>query len=178
MRNAILFLLLGACTSLVPTTVQKLSGVTPLNADPAVISVSVDIPDGLGFMPDSAFVVMRAQRKDTDQVSEEQYILEQLASGDTHVFQIAPQDYTRMRTQQTLISGWKADANDDVTGSLNVTFGGCSLGKGPNLNDSVSISIRTYADGPYLPLMRDVPIKTVLRKMELDTLEPCAENGL
>jgi hypothetical protein len=54
--------LLSACTSLVPSGVARLSGLSPLDADPAQFAVALVLPEGLSLAPGSARLSISATR--------------------------------------------------------------------------------------------------------------------
>ncbi len=160
-------LLLAACSSVDPITLLKLSALSPLEADPSDIAVKVQLPDGLQVRPKTAILSVSATRNDMK--SEGMYLLATEIGPDGTIYSVANDDKGRLKAQQSLIIGWEED-DPDTSGSISVSLEGCSVGTGPSKNATISIQIRTEAQGPYLPLVSEAPISEVL---EANDLEPC-----
>ncbi len=176
MKPALVALALTAgCSSIVPSTVARLSALSPLKADPKDIAIALDLPDTVAIREGSAQMVMTATRKDTSETSQETYVLATKSGTDGSViYAISQSDFARIRQQQTLIRGWKDAVGRNASGSIGIELEGCSLGAGPDEDEVMSINLRTAADGPFYPLVRDTPVVSVLEYTKLEALEPCA----
>ncbi|WP_299744823.1 hypothetical protein [uncultured Tateyamaria sp.] len=160
---------LGACTSIVPSTLLQLQGLDPLSADPADIALRVDLPDGVALLPGSGTLNLRAARGDGAETSGS-FPVEM--AGD--VLQVAPAAHADLRALQAEITAWKAADPDGTTGSLSVDFEPCRIGVALPEAGKLSIYIRLAADGPFLPLVKDAPIDDALESVAQDPLKPCA----
>lgn len=167
-RSFLPVLFLAACTSVDPITLLKLSTLSPLEADPSDIAVNVQLPDGLQIRPETAILSVSATRNDLK--SEGMYVLATADGSDGTTYSVAIDDRARLKAQQALILGWKEE-EPDTSGSISVGLEGCSVGTGPATNATISIQIRTEAQGPYLPLLNAMPIADVL---DANELQPCS----
>ncbi|PTX57991.1 hypothetical protein C8N43_2666 [Litoreibacter ponti] len=165
---------LTGCSALVPSAVARLYQVSPLEADPADLAVALVLPDTLDVKSRSAKITFVAERADTGETSNGVYTL-RVRSGDggQTVFDIADADRDDLRRQQTLIRGWKQTSGDATSGSVSVTFEGCSVGAGPSQDDTVSVLLRTQADGDFFTLVRNASVADALDVLELTTIDPC-----
>lgn len=175
MRHLILAIaFLSGCSSVVPSGIARLAAVSPLEADPADIAVSLDLPDGIAITDGSAQLTLMAKRQDTDQTSDEVYVLAKgVGSDGSEIFSISSDDIARFRTQQSEIRDWETTHPDDTNGSMGVTLEGCLTGNGPDDAATVSINIRTSAAGRFFPLVKNAPVAEVLQTGAFEPLQPC-----
>ena len=159
---------LGACTSIVPSTLLHLRGLDPLSADPSDIALQVDLPDGMALLSGSGTLDLQAVRSDGTETSGSFPI--EMAGG---VLQVAPAAHADLRSLQAEIRGWKAADPDGTKGSLSVDFEPCRLGATLPETGNVSIYIRLATDGPFLPLVKGAPIDKALESVAQDPLKPC-----
>jgi hypothetical protein len=68
-------LLLTACTSILPSTLMRLDGVSPTTADPAGFAVDLSLPTGLDAAPGSATLTFAISRRDSGQMASGHYSL-------------------------------------------------------------------------------------------------------
>ena len=170
-----LILLLGACTSVVPSALARLNQLSPLESDPADIAVALDLPDRLDIKPGTATIGFRAERKDIGEVSTGTYVLRQREDKETGlvIFDIEDADQRDMRAQQSLVRLWKEKAPRQTSGSVSVAFQGCAIGTGPADEAEVSILMRTEQGGEFFPLVRGASMKDVLNILEVTEIDPC-----
>lgn len=170
----IFLLFLAGCTSLVPGTALRLQGVDPLSADPGEISVAVELPEGLGVLPDSVKLGLAAQNADGRTIADS-WTLETLRQpGDRWVFRVAEADRAEMRRLQATARAWEEADPKGTSGSISVTLGGCRTDADADLSDArASVLIGFAADEPERPLFRNAPISEVLSDTELSLLPPC-----
>ncbi len=125
-------LLLPACASLSPFTVERLRSLDPLTTDPAGIELVVILPKGLSVTPGSARLDFGAER--ASEVRKGSFQLEDrpmaegivLAEGQTaRRYGLTSTDAARMRTLQAEIANWKNEGK--AKGSLGIGIGGCAL---------------------------------------------------
>lgn len=167
-------LLLAGCGSVVPTTLARLSALSPLEADPADIAVSLQLPAGLGVKPGSAKISVQAERSDTNESFSEGFVLARSTGSDgSTVYQVAASDHARFKALQDKAQSWEAENSKATSGSLSVGLEGCTIGPGPSDDATLSVSIRTEADGTFLPLIRDAALDKVLDKTEAAQMGPC-----
>lgn len=167
-------LALSGCSSIVPSSVARLYQVSPLEADPADLAVALDLPETVQVRPGSAKISFSARRSDTGQTSDGVYTLRmRKGTAGQSVFDMAAADIPTLRRQQALIRGWEEEDGDATSGSVSVTFEGCRIGTGPTPDDTVSVLLRTQADGSFFPLVRDATITDALNVLKLDAIERC-----
>lgn len=176
MRHTLLSLLIGlsACTTLVPGTIARLYALSPLEADPADIAVALRLPDGVAVQPNSAQIVLTAERQDTGETSAATYTLSAIKTSEGNsIYRIADEDHDQLRTQQELIAGWKAEDADASKGSLSVQLAGCKTAQEVDPNPTLDISIRTSQDDAFMPLVRGAKLTQVFKVAGIESLPPC-----
>ncbi|KIC49514.1 hypothetical protein [Tateyamaria sp. ANG-S1] len=159
---------LGACSTVVPATLYQMRGLDPLSADPADIALRVDLPEGLGLLPGSGSLRLRATDADGAEMVGSYPIT---MVGD--VLQVEPASHADLRALQAEIRARKAADPDGVTGSLSIDFEPCSETADIPDRVVVSVDIRLAADGPFLPLLRDAPLADALEMAALEELTLC-----
>ena len=170
MRPTILsVLLLSACTSIVPLTAMRLSGLSPTTADPADLAVDLTLPAGIDVSPGSAVLLFSTTRADTGETDAATFTL--LRNGS--VFTIDPADYADMRATQATIRQWKAENEVGVEGSLGISLSPCRIGEGPDDDATVSVAIQMEQDGAFLPLVRNGPLSAVTSEELLRDMPGC-----
>lgn len=176
MRALILpFLILSACSNVVPSTAMRLNALSPLEADPAQFAVAITLPEGLDIEPKSARLRFNVRRSDTGETRNGNFVLQRVVAGPA-IYQVAPDDLDALRAVQAVARQWKGENPGATRGSMSVTLSPCKAGEGPADNARASIAIKVTADGPYLPLIRNGPISAVsdpeqIRKMGACTLD-------
>ena len=151
-------ILLGACSTVVPSTLLQMQALDPLSADPADIALQVTLPDGVALLPEAGTLDLRAELPDGSTIGGSFPIV---AVGD--VLRIAPATYADLRAPQTKINGWKAIDPDSTTGSLSVAIAPCLTGGEIPADTRLSVAIRLEQDGPFLPLIQDAPVARALK---------------
>lgn len=169
-----LALLLSACSAVVPSGIAKLYQLTPLESDPADLAVALDLPESVRIKPGTAQISFNAKRSDTGQSSDGAYELEhrQDANGLT-ILAVAQEDQAPLRAQQAMIRDWEAENEEATSGSISVGFEGCKATEDLDLQDEVSVLLRTQEDGRFFHLIRDAPLSDVLQVFELEKIEDC-----
>jgi len=162
-------LLLSACGSVVPTTVLKLSNLSPLTADPADFAVQVTLPDGIDVTPGTAQLTFTGQRTPDSPKTSGTFTLAR--AGD--VFRIAPDDLQPIRDLQAQFNAWETEDADQSSGSLGVTVGACTTGAGPTPDARISVAIQIADGGPFLLLVRNAPLLDVAAQDDINALLPC-----
>ena len=175
-------LLLAACTSLVPGTIGRLSGLDPLEADPAQFEVALSLPAGIDVLPGGALLTLSAER--TGLSTTERFTLERAdvmtlggaiiaqPGGGIVLYRLARADLPRIRAQQELIRAWKAeDAN--TQGSLGIALSPCLSGSAPAEGAEGAVWLRMEAGGAFLPLVRPTPLENLYDAGEMAAFTPC-----
>ncbi|WP_147110098.1 hypothetical protein [Tateyamaria sp. syn59] len=158
----------GACSTVVPSTLYQMRGLDPLSADPADIALRVDLPEGFGLLPGSGRLELRAT--DTDGV---EFFGSYPITMVGDVLQVAPASHADLRALQAEIGARKEADPDGISGSLGVDFEPCSdLADIPE-TARVSVDIRLAADAAFLPLLRDAPLVDALEMAALEELTLC-----
>lgn len=168
MKSTLLLIVpfLSGCLSLVPTTAFKASQLNPLITDPADLAAFLDLPDGLGTLPDGNILVLEATRDDDGTVMSQTYTLQDWQGG----LRIAPEDRDRFRAQQAMILEWKDGPG--AKGSLSIDLAPCAIGDGPADDARYSVDLMLEQDGPRLPLLRNA----ALADLGLGDLPACRED--
>lgn len=172
---------LAACSAVVPSGAARLAALSPLDADPAAVSVALVLPEGIEVMPGSAKLSLGATRTDTGEAATGEFVLE-AAAGDPsafgadaaalRTFRLSEPDVARMRAVQDRLRGWEA-AGVKTRGTLSVALGGCTLGAGPAPDARASVFLRTGAGGSYFPLLDGARIADL---GDTQTPSPCPED--
>jgi len=165
----VLMLCLAACSSVVPTTAMRLGGVSPATADPAGFAVSLDLPEGADVQAGTARLLFTVTRSDTGVVQSGAFTLDRMGP----VFQIAAADLDRLRDLQATAQSWEAEAPNATRGSLSITLAPCVIGAGPASDAVVSADVRLVEGGPFLPLLRKVPLATVTGDLRPEDVPTC-----
>ncbi len=175
MRLALLALVLTlpACTSVVRSTLSELERLSPVDTDPAAMTILADLPPGLGIAEGSPVLRLAATRTDPEESAEGLFILARGQAAGSETYRVAPEDLARFRALQARIRAWKAEDETGTKGQLSVSVDGCRTDAGPAPEARLSVSMQLERGGPVLPLIRPTPIKRVLRIAEVDELPAC-----
>lgn len=163
---------LVGCGTLVPTTVARLAGVSPLNADPAGFEVALDLPQGVGVRPGSAILGFEAARSDTGEAFAQEFQLE-MSPGTPPTWRFAEADLAAIRQFQAQARAWESDAPAASSGSISVGLGPCLIGDGPAAEAVISSALRIQQGGPFLPLMRNVALLQFADAADISALPAC-----
>lgn len=166
-----MILLLAACSSVVPETVNRLSSLSPIEADPEQIEILISLPDGIDLPAGGASLTLSAAKD--SQTTTGHYVLSRSevtsvedgignqTEGHLLLYRIENKDIPNLRAQQRQIRAWKAE-NDATEGSLSVSLSPCIQGEPPAEDAKGSVWIRTENDGPFLQLVKSAPIRQLL----------------
>lgn len=159
----LLLVTLAACGSVVPRTAAQLQGFSPLTVDPASLAAAIRMSDGLAIRPGGATLTFGAERKDTGETRMETYVLERTRDAEgREVFALSAADVDAFKAQQARIAAWKAQAPEATLGTFSVQAAPCPVGDGPATGATVSVDIRTDAEGGFVPLVVDAPVAGLL----------------
>ena len=175
MRLSILSLiLLAGCSGMVPGTALLLSNTDPLTADPGQISVALDLPEGLGVLPESVKLGLEATRSGVGDVGGV-WTLEQARDGEGRdVFRVPEEDREALRQVQRQARVWNDEDPDGTQGALSLSIGGCRTVPAEQLRGArASAFIQLREDGPARPLFLNAPISQVLSSEQVLALPPC-----
>ncbi|PJI93073.1 hypothetical protein BC777_1941 [Yoonia maricola] len=162
-------LALTACTSIVPLTAMRLSGLSPASADPADLAIDLGLPAGIDVSPGGATMIFKVSRVDLGETREGQFALKR----DGSIFMVDPQDYADLRALQALTRTWQAENDDATNGSLMINVSPCRIGDGPAEDARVNVAVRMQRDGAFLPLVRDGPLSAVTSEQQLQDMPNC-----
>lgn len=170
MRFSILAIIaLSACTSIVPSTVMRLNGLSPSTADPAGFAVDLTLPAGIDVQPGTARLLYSVARADTGQTRSGSYTLER----DGSVFRIAPDDLAGLRALQATTRLWQVQNRDATDGSLGLTVAFCKNDPAPAADGRVSVGLRLEEGGAFLPLVRNGPLSAVASADQISEMGLC-----
>ncbi|MFY0597048.1 MAG: hypothetical protein JXQ85_11510 [Cognatishimia sp.] len=172
MRNLLACLCLSACGSVVLQTAAELERMSPMDADPAMFAVAIDLPDGFGIFPESATMLVSVEQETLDQESKEKFTLQQ-SGQQVAVFQVAANDHSRLQALQSQAREWDAKDAEATKGSIGVDLTPCLIHQNASLSETFSVAIQLAPDAPFRPLLRDVPISRILQEQELEQLPNC-----
>lgn len=162
-------LVLSACTSIVPLTAMRLSGLSPTTADPADLAVDLTLPIGVDVGPGSAVMLFSTTRTDTNETDQGAFVLQRNGS----IFNVDPADYAAVRALQATARQWQSENSDATKGSLMISLSPCRRGAGPAADATVSVAIQMEQDGAFLPLLRDGPLSAVTSEKQLRDMPDC-----
>lgn len=162
-------LLLTACGVVPIQTALKLAALDPLSADPAGMAVALDLPEGVGIALEGAMLSLSAETADGVQLTG-RYGLVQNATG---IWRVAPEDRARLRADQAQAAEWERADPDGTRGSFNVSLSPCIAGAGPAADARLSASLQLEPDGPFLPLLRRVPLSNLGPLPGASEVPPC-----
>ena len=177
---SVLLCTVAACGRVVPSTVAQLEALSPVDTDPAILALALDLPAGQSVRPEFAALILGAKRADTGSETSHRAALVTDADpgaltaqpgGNLIAMRIAPSDIEPLRAVQAEIRRWQAEAPDSTKGSLAIALQGCTTGDGPAKDARASVWIRLEADGSFQPLLRDAPLA---RAFDLLDTGPCA----
>ncbi|MEM9343046.1 MAG: hypothetical protein AAGA87_08380 [Pseudomonadota bacterium] len=166
MRPLFLALLLSGCSSIVPGTVARLATYDPLTADPAGFAVVVDLPEGLGLTTENWLSLTAARGDET--VGDRFRLVR-----DGEVWRIDPARLDALRALQAQAREWESEDPDGTSGSLGVSVEGCRVGDGPAEDATLTVHLRTEANAPLRPLLRNASVEDILAAAGVDILPPC-----
>ena len=170
MKAKILYaFLLSGCTSIVPMTAMRLSGLSPTTADPADFAVDLTLPAGVDVSPGAAKMMFSTTRTDTDETAARAFTLQR----DGSVFRVDPADHAAFRALQATARQWDAENPDATKGSLTINLAPCRVGAGPAANATVSVAIQMEQGGDFLPLVRNGPLSAVTSEEQLRNMPDC-----
>ena len=162
-------LILCACSSVVPSTALRLSGLSPTTADPADFAVDLMLPEGIDIQPGTARLIFAVARTDTGQAQSGSFVLEREGT----VFRIAVDDVDRLRDLQATARQWDAENDAATSGSLSISLSPCRIGDGPERDARVSVGLRLAQEGAFLPLIRNGPLSAVASEDEIREMPLC-----
>ena len=164
---------LSGCGSVDVFTVARLAAISPLEADPAGSAVTADLPEGLRLRPDGLVLELEAQRADLGEAVGARYVLVAQQEGGRKVWRVNPDDLSELRMLQAKIREWESSAPDATEGHLGVYVAGCAVGAGPDPEGTISVFLRTSAEDPLRPLIRNAPMKDVISFVGEVVIPPC-----
>ena len=168
---------LVAVATAVPLGAATPLGPGPFEADPAAISVTLDLPDGIGLMPGSAALVLRATGGPDDATWSASDPLAEPGpgvaqpGGRRHLLRLAAPRAASMTALQATVQAWRAQGLRPH-GAIEVTFTPCRAR--PNAAAApFALAVRFGDTGPPLALTATgATLETALGR-PLDTLPPC-----
>lgn len=163
-------LLLSACTSIVPSTVMRLNGLSPTTADPAGFAIDLTLPAGIDVQSGTAQLMFSVTRSDTNETRVGTFTLERAGS----TFRVAQTDLPALRTLQATARQWDAENNDATEGSLGINLSPCKVGDGPAADARVGVALRMAPDGAFLPLVRNGPLSAVASMEQIRDMGACS----
>ena len=161
---------LTACGSVNPITMARVAALSPLEADPAVMGVEIDLPEGLVLPKNGAKIRFFSERSDTGQSVSEDFVLH--SSGGT-MFEFARSDLDRLRNTQTLVKAWEDAAPRENSGGITVLVSPCIVGDGPSADARGSLRVRLDKSGRFYPLIVNGRLSEVVGAEDLSVLPQC-----
>lgn len=175
-------LFLTGCTLLVPATALRFATLSPLDADPAapglalVLSADIDVPDG------GVTIAIGAVLAGGDQPLRVGLVLE-TRDGDVAIAQrpgdnvtlsvLSRAEVAGLRGLQRQVADWTAADPGGTSGSISAGNAACTTGTGPDPDATASAWLKTEATGPYLPLIREAGLRSLIGADLFDAMTPC-----
>jgi len=166
-------LLASACASVNPVTLVKLATLSPLEADPALMAVEIDLPENLNIVEGTAIITVFSERSDTGELLKEDFILDVLADNR---YQFAAADLDRLRQTQATAKQWETEALAANSGGFSVSLEPCIIGDGPTVDAGVNIRISFDESGTFYPLVTNGRISDVADAEELSQVPQCSSS--
>lgn len=167
---SLLTLALSACTSIVPSTAMRLSGLSPTTADPAGFAIDLNLPTGLDIRPKTAQLLFLVARSDTGETQSGAFVL----AREGTIFRVAPNDLAALRALQETGRRWQEEAGNATKGSLSVLVAPCLRGDGPDPDARVSVGLQLNEEGAFMPLVRNGPLSAVASPEQISEMGPCS----
>lgn len=161
--------LLSACTSLVPSTVMRLNGLSPTTADPAGFAVDLKLPEGIDVEPGRARLVFSVTRSDIGEMRSGTFVL----ASDGRIYRIAETDLEALRALQAQARQWQAENAGATDGTLSISLSPCVRGDGPRADARVNVDLRLSEDGAFFPLVRNGPTSPVVSDLAISDMPKC-----
>ncbi len=174
MRWIPVLLCTAACTSIVPETALRMSAFDPLTADPDGIAVTLVLPEGADILPNGARLSLQVSNPELGEDGGT-WVLSRTRSDDGGTtYSIAEPDLSDVRRVQALATAWKDRDPEGTRGSLSIALDPCQRGERALTNsDVVSALVTLERDTAPMPLLRDVPLRRVLKNASADDLPRC-----
>jgi hypothetical protein len=161
-------LFLPACSLVNPSTAETLDRLNPLEVDPSDMAVQVVWPKNSAYGLGNSSLSLSAMRKSGESVQD---TFELAQVGD--VWRIAQGDYARYRALRDRVGAWKAEDPDGTQGSISVAAKPCLTGAPAEKPGRLSISIQVQDSGPFLPLVKDLPVQRLVDELGTEDIGPC-----
>ncbi|WP_147126701.1 hypothetical protein [Shimia ponticola] len=165
--------LVSACGFVDFDTVREFADLSPLTADPAEVTVFLDLPQGLGILPGSANVTFGADRSDSGESDREIYILQTVEIDGLTGLRIDPVDWPKFRGQQLRLRAWEAEAPRATEGVFAVDGEPCAFGPGPAPTATASVFVQLASGDGRRPLIDNAPVSSWFSTADLAALPPC-----
>jgi hypothetical protein len=169
---------------------MKLRRLDPLAADPRHIRIAVRLPDGLQVRKGGAMMEIGARRQDKNEEDLQKFVFEKVHGGPvagelaleagsdeaagTHIeiFRVAERDFARIQALQQKVRAWKAEAPDEVKGSLSIGAAGCRIAALPQGSLYVTTFLKTDPARPFFTVTRKADLRKLAGSLEAE-LPPC-----
>lgn len=147
-------LALTACSAVDPAALYALRAVSPLEADPADIALSVSLPEGYVIRPGTVQLALTGESPDGE-IAGTRVTLRKSGTAETAIYDVAPADHAALRVAQAEIADLKA-RDPETVGTLALSATLCT--RGAPSDDRAAVSVRLEEDAPFLPLLRGAPV--------------------
>ena len=172
MKYVLMFplVILMGCGSLVTSTLFGLNSLNPLTADPEVIAVYFDFPDGVSIQEGSAKLSLEARNTSTHTVLNGEFVLAEDRVQDWVRYRLDAASVAQLRGFQKQVGQWGAE---NSTGSISIYFIPCAHHPDWDTSGVLSASVSFAIDMEPKPLFKEVPMDRVMARMELDEFPLC-----
>ena len=164
--------ILSGCAGVDPAGLRAAAALSPLDADPAALSLRVEATPGYGLHPESArlrLAVSAPAGPGVDVV----VTLHQRAAGSGGIrLGVAPRDLPRLAAAQARGRALKALHGRAAVGTLSLSAAPCRTAQATGAGFA-TVWLRTAPDAPGVPLLRDVPIAALAPGGTVAALPAC-----
>lgn len=160
--------MISGCVWINPMTALQLARMNPLEADPSVMAVQLDLPEGVEVVPGTAELRLEMETADGD-VLDGRYVLEN--SGD--VWRVPDATQLEMRSDIAQARAWELADPDGASGSFSAGFEPCAVNGGPTPDARFTMALQLEPDGAFLPLFDNVRISNIYDVDAVGQLAPC-----
>ncbi|MEX3017133.1 hypothetical protein [Gymnodinialimonas hymeniacidonis] len=154
--------------SINPMTALQLATMNPLETDPSVMAVQLELPEGVAVVSGTAELRITTETA-TGEALDGQYPL--VNTGD--VWRVAEDAQVRMRADIARVRGWEAADPNGTNGSFSAGFAPCAVGGGPADNARFTMALQLEPGGAFLPLFDNVPLTRIYDAETVGLLQPC-----
>jgi hypothetical protein len=158
----------SGCVWINPMTALQLATMDPLEADPSVMAVQLELPEGVAVVPGTAELRIATQTAEGEAL-DGRYLL--VRSGD--VWRVPDAVQPGMRRDIAQARAWERADPDGTSGSFGAGFEPCAVGDGPAEDARFTMALQLEPGGAFLPLFDNVRLTNLYDAEFVEQLPTC-----